>query len=56
MVFVGEDFILFWLSAHLLYVALHEGAAEHGRHPVAARDEQGLMGRQEAVVQPKHHI
>lgn len=32
------------ISAHLLNVALHERPTEHGRHPVAAGDEQGLVG------------
>lgn len=41
---------------HLLNVALHERAAEHGRHPVAAGDEQRLVGRKATVVNAEHYI
>lgn len=48
----------FWgMSAtHLLNVAFHERATEHGSHPVAAGDEQGLMGWETAIIQTEHHI
>lgn len=41
---------------HLVGGALHEGAAEHRSHPVAAGDEQGLVGTDSTVIQHEGDI
>lgn len=48
--------MLDFVWAHLLNVTFHERATEHGRHPVAAGDKQGLVAWETTIIQSEHHI
>lgn len=44
------------MAPHLGSIALPESPPEHGHHPIAASDEQGLVCRHGPVIHTENHI